>query len=178
MTAIDRTRRRSRGQALVETALVLPIFLGLLMGVVDMGRAVWATTSLNSAAREAARYAIVHGGSASNTCPVGNPAPDAVPPPAATASCPYYSPSRQSIFDAAKAAAIAGGSNVVVKVCYGVNCVPTTDVIGLSGSDTSNNARNQPITVVVSSTVNLVVPSLLGMSTFNLSGSSTMVVNH
>jgi TadE-like protein len=64
MSSHTRSRRGSAGQALVETALILPLFLTLLLGIVDMGRAVWATTSLASAAREAARYAIVHGGTA------------------------------------------------------------------------------------------------------------------
>jgi Flp pilus assembly protein TadG len=164
------TRRGSVGQALVETALVLPIFLVMLLGIVDMGRAVWANTSLASAAREGARYAIVHGGTPSNTCPVGKPAPDAVIPPAPTASCPFPSPSKQSIIDAATATAVAGGSNVTVTVCYGLGCS--------GNNDTTNNARSERVTVVVTSTVNLVVPSLLGRSAFNLSGTSTMVVNH
>lgn len=169
MAALTGSRRRSAGQALVETALILPLFLTLVMGVVDMGRAVWATTSLNSAAREAARYAIVNGGSASNTCPVGPPGPETVIPPA-SASCPYPSPSKQSIVNAAVAAAMAGGSNVTVTVCYGAGCSGNTDA--------GTNARGQTVTVVVTSTVNLIVPALLGRSSINLSGSSTMVVNH
>lgn len=169
MKRLNGRRSLQAGQALVETALVLPIFLACLLGVVDMGRAVWATTSLAAAAREAARYAIVHGGSASNTCPVGPAAPDATIP-AASASCPYPSPSKQSIIDAATAAAIAGGSNVTLTVCYGSGCSGNTD--------TTNNARGQTVTVVVTSTVNLIVPALIGQSSFNLSGSSTMIVNH
>jgi Flp pilus assembly protein TadG len=169
MSPSSRSRHRSAGQALVETALILPVFLMLLMGIVDLGRAVWATTSLASAAREATRYAIVHGGVASDPCPVGPAGPDAVIPAAST-SCPYPSPSKQSIVDAAVAAAIAGGTNVAVTVCYGSGCTGNTD--------TTNNGRGEPVTVVMTSTVNLVVPALLGMSSFNLSGSSTMVVNH
>lgn len=171
MLSIRRSRDRSRGQALVETALILPLFLVLLLGIVDMGRAVWATTSLSSAAREAARYAIVHGGAASTACPVGPPAPD-TNAPAASSACPYPSPSKQAIVDAAVGAAVAGGSNTVVTVCYGANCVGDVDAPG------ATNARGTPITVVITSRVNLVVPSLLGRSSFDLSGSSTMVVNH
>jgi Flp pilus assembly protein TadG len=169
MSWLSRSRSRSAGQALVETALILPVFLMLLMGIVDLGRAVWATTSLASAAREATRYAIVHGGVASDPCPVGPAGPDAVIPAAST-SCPFPSPSKQSIIDAAVAAAIAGGTNVAVTVCYGSGCTGNTD--------TTNNARGEPVTVVMTSTVSLVVPALLGQSSFNLSGSSTMVVNH
>lgn len=171
MLPISRSRDRSRGQALVETAVILPLFLVLLLGIVDMGRAVWATTSLASAAREAARYAIVHGGAASTVCPVGPPGPDTVIP-AASSACPYPSPSKQSIVDAAVAAAIAGGSNTIVTVCYGLNCTGNNDTTN------ATNARGTPITVAVSSTVNLVVPSLMGRPSFTLSGSSTMVVNH
>ena len=167
MISLSRRRHASRGQALVETALILPLFLILVMGVVDLGRAVWATTSLASAAREAARYAIVRGALA--VCQVGTSS-GAAAPPAPSPDCLYPSPSKQGIVDAAVAAAIAGGSNVTVTVCYGLGCTGNTD--------TGNNDRGQPITVVVSSTVGLVVPSLLGMSSFNLSGSSTMVVNH
>lgn len=52
--------RRARGQGLVEFALVLPIFLILLMGVFDLGRAVFAYNSVTNAAREGARLAIVN----------------------------------------------------------------------------------------------------------------------
>lgn len=168
MLRLSSSRHTSRGQALVETALILPLFLILFVAVVDMGRAVWATTSLASAAREAARFAIVRGGS-SAVCQVGTSAGTVVPP-APSPACPYPSPSKQSIVDAAVGAAVAGGSNVTVTVCYGVGCTGNTD--------TGNNARGQPITVVVSSTVDLVVPALLGRTSFTLSGSSTMVVNH
>jgi hypothetical protein len=52
-------RRRSRGQALVEFALVLPIFLLLLFGLIDVGRYVYVSNAFNQAAREAARYGSV-----------------------------------------------------------------------------------------------------------------------
>jgi len=51
---------RPSGQALVEFALVLPIVLLLLMGLFDLGRAVFLANSLTNAAREGARFAIVH----------------------------------------------------------------------------------------------------------------------
>lgn len=58
-------RRRSthadrRGQALVEFALVIPIFLLLLVAIFDLGRAVFAYNTLTNAAREGARLAIVN----------------------------------------------------------------------------------------------------------------------
>ena len=49
------------GQALVELALVLPIFLLIVLGVIEVSRAVWQENTLAYAAREGSRYAIVHG---------------------------------------------------------------------------------------------------------------------
>jgi Flp pilus assembly protein TadG len=51
--------RSARGQALVEFALVLPIFAILLFGIIDFGRYVFTANSLNNGAREAARFTSV-----------------------------------------------------------------------------------------------------------------------
>jgi TadE-like protein len=62
MTLRGRVRRRSarrRGQSLVEFALVLPIFLVILFGLIDLGRAVYLNSTLSQAAREGARLASV-----------------------------------------------------------------------------------------------------------------------
>lgn len=56
----DGARHRSRGQALVETALVLPIFLLVMVALFDFGRAVFSYNTLTNAAREGARMAIVN----------------------------------------------------------------------------------------------------------------------
>ena len=50
-----------RGQALVEAGLTLAIFLSLVFGVCEFGRALWTYTLICHAAREGTRYAIVHG---------------------------------------------------------------------------------------------------------------------
>ena len=49
-----------RGQALVEFAIVIPIFLLLFMAVVDLGTAVFSYNALTNAAREGVRLAIVN----------------------------------------------------------------------------------------------------------------------
>jgi Flp pilus assembly protein TadG len=54
-----RRRQRTRGQALVEFALVLPIFAMILFGIIDLARYVYTLNSLNEAAREAARVGAV-----------------------------------------------------------------------------------------------------------------------
>jgi Flp pilus assembly protein TadG len=53
-------RDRSRGQALVEFALAIPIVLLLMLGILDLGRAVFAYNSVANAARTGARVAIVN----------------------------------------------------------------------------------------------------------------------
>ena len=55
----SRWSRHSRGQALVEFALILPILLILMLGILDFGRAVAAYNSVSNAARSAVRVAIV-----------------------------------------------------------------------------------------------------------------------
>jgi hypothetical protein len=62
-----RMRDERRGQALVEFAVVFPIFLVLLMSVIIFGLYVFYNQQLENAAREAARYAAVH--STGSQCP-------------------------------------------------------------------------------------------------------------
>ncbi len=52
-------RRRERGAALVELAIVASIFLTALFGVVEFGRLFWTHNALRDAARRGARYAAV-----------------------------------------------------------------------------------------------------------------------
>ena len=49
-----------QGASAVEFALVLPILLVLVFGIVDFGRAFNAWIELSGAAREGARYMVVH----------------------------------------------------------------------------------------------------------------------
>ena len=50
----------NRGQAVVELALILPILLFLLIGIMEGGRLFAAYLELQHAARDGARYAAVH----------------------------------------------------------------------------------------------------------------------
>ena len=50
-----------QGQSLVELALVLPMLILILAGVLDLARVYDAHVSITNASREGARYAIVHG---------------------------------------------------------------------------------------------------------------------
>ena len=50
-----------RGAALVEAALVLPIFFMVVLGIIEFGRAMMVGQMVTNAAREAARQAILDG---------------------------------------------------------------------------------------------------------------------
>ncbi|NIM95916.1 MAG: pilus assembly protein [Anaerolineales bacterium] len=53
-------RGRERGQELVEYAIILPIFLLILMSILDLGRAVYCYSAIQNSAREGARYGVIH----------------------------------------------------------------------------------------------------------------------
>ena len=171
-------REHSLGQSLVEFVFVFPIFLAILIGMVDVGRAVWANNAIANAAREAARYAIVHGGSATNPCPVGPPVTSGSNKtviPSASTTCPYPSPSKESIRQTARNYAIAVGYNVTVEVCYSTS---TADCSGDTDASGATNARGTPVTVRVTSQVPMIVPKLVGINEIRVSATSTMLVSH
>ena len=51
-------KEKTRGQSLVEFALILPILLLLLLGIIEGARIIWAYITVQNAAREATRYAV------------------------------------------------------------------------------------------------------------------------
>ena len=51
-------KRSQRSQALIEFALVSPVLLLLLFGIIDIGRAIFYYDTINHAAREGARVAV------------------------------------------------------------------------------------------------------------------------
>jgi len=97
-----REREDERGQSLVEFALLLPLMLLIITGLMDVGRAVWQENTLAYAAREGTRYAIVHGS-------YGSPAADTTDP-----SDPVI---YTQIPNVVRAAAI-GVYNITVNVTY------------------------------------------------------------
>jgi Flp pilus assembly protein TadG len=127
---LRRLARDDRAQSLVEFALVLPIFLLVVTGLIDVARAVWQENTLAYAAREGTRYAIVHGTAGSPIAWTGSNATNTCSNSSVNATC-------QPVFDAVTNAAI-GVPNVAVTVtwpdttggttCYDRNCRVTVDV--------------------------------------------------
>ena len=61
MKQLMNRRHDRRGAAIVEMALVLPIFFGVVLGIVEFGRAMMVSQMVTNAAREATRLAIIDG---------------------------------------------------------------------------------------------------------------------
>jgi Flp pilus assembly protein TadG len=142
--------RGSRGQALVEFALVIPIFLVLLIGLIEGGRYVFHSEILNHATREGARYGVIHG--ANSDCPSG-------PMADGSASCdPDGNNIRQAVLDATVGLVEAGELDVLA---------PTWTP--------NNNNRGSTITVSVQFTYLPIVP-LFGPLTIN--AESSLVINN
>jgi hypothetical protein len=121
---IARIRRRSkpassRGQALVEFALVMPLFVMVLMGVIVLGIIVFYNQQLTNAAREAARYAAIH--SATDPfCPVAGHLDPASPPVGyPTGGCDRVADSwpKMTAFTRSKVFGL-DASNVIVAACW------------------------------------------------------------
>jgi len=62
--------RTDRGSALIEYSITFIVFMSMILGITDFGRAMYAFHFASSAAREGARYAIVRGCTPTTTiCP-------------------------------------------------------------------------------------------------------------
>lgn len=149
---------RSRGQAMVEVALVSPLFFALLFGLIDLGRVIWAIDVVGSAAREGARYASVHAGTP------GIKGNDLKSPDEIKAHALGF--------------VVAGGVNPSATVCFSeVNI--SSQQLGCSG-DTSTGAqvRGNLVTVTVQSSVPVFLGAVFGSGTFPVSATSTVLINN
>ena len=153
----SRRRRRSRGQALAEFALVAPWFFMLLFGIIEAGRFIFYYEMLNNATREGARYAIVNG---ANTlgCPSGPAAPGSTP-------CDV------------------SGTNVVARVTAaaygtmgsGVTVLPQwLQSDGVTGGD---NSRGMTVKVTATYAYSSLVP-LVPLPSITVTAESRLVINN
>jgi len=141
--------QRRRGQALVEFAMVAPIFFLLLFGIIESGRFIFYYETLNNATREGARYAIVNG---ANTigCSTGPAAPG-------TTSCdPAGDDVRERVRDAA------------FGILSGISVDPQWD---------PDNGRGSTVTVTASYTYASLVP-LVPLPPITITAESSLVVNN
>jgi Flp pilus assembly protein TadG len=161
------------GQGIAEFAIVLPLFLLMLFGIIDIGRVIWAYDDVSNAAREGARYASVHGNTRESDptfCQTG-PNLGATPP----SGCPTWSPdSKEPTRIATRTYLIAGGSSAVIQVCYYV----TTPCTGNTDEVHATNSRGAFVTVTATSSVPILTGLLLRRSSFGVSATTTSIVNN
>jgi len=124
----QRRRARTRGQTLLEFAIVAPLFFLLVFAIMDFGRLFFVQMALQDAMREAARYAVT-----------GNQMPDP-----GNGTC--YSRA-QSIMQAAMNAAAGSGVNV--------SSITVTSQSGVTGGVSSSGPGNPNDLVTVTFTGNL-----------------------
>jgi Flp pilus assembly protein TadG len=55
---LPKRRTKNKGQGITEFALILPILLLVILGIIEAGWLIWAYITVQNAAREAARYAV------------------------------------------------------------------------------------------------------------------------
>ena len=157
-------REGETGSALVEFALVAMLFFAMLFGIIDFGRAFYTYHFLSSAARSAARWAMVNGhdcnsdGSCNGTAPMNNG-------PASEADVQNYV---QGLvpegIDSTKVVTTACG--VVGKTC------PASPP-----SCTNSNGPGCTVSVNVSYNLNFLAP-FIHSTTVTLSSTSQMIIAH
>ncbi len=178
-------RRSGHGQALVEFALVIPIFLLMLFGIVDAGRYVYMSSVLSQAAREGARLAAAEASWIGDSAPTF---PDCVVPPSTITSanqgahvCP-----RDNGIDLPADALVAANRMVApfgsVSNIY-ISCDTTANAktgAWTSGTACTANsgATGRFVSVRVLLTFTPITPVIAQiMGTITASGSATMVIN-
>lgn len=146
--------RRARSQAMVELALVLPVSLLIMMGVLDFGRAYLLNVSVQQGAREAARFA------------------------STAASRPIVTDTliRQRLIESS-APAMGGVADTCTS---GAGC---TDAMGtvwtITVTPSGTKTAGSPVTVTAEGQLPLFTGFLtgyVGMSTIRLFGSATFIV--
>jgi Flp pilus assembly protein TadG len=163
-------RARSRGQTLVEFALVMPAFFMLLFGLIDGSRMVFLNSTLSQAAREGAREASVEAswiGSTDSTCgTTGGP------------TCPANNDMfRNHVVAAVNRMTTAFGTIPSSQVA--ISCDATTPPSGSwTGQSCSANTSGNVVSVRVTYTFTALTPlfaQILGNVT--MSGSASMSIN-
>lgn len=145
-------RLRVRGQTLVEFALVAPIFFLILFSIIDFGRYVYTVQILNNAAREGARYAIVHGSAGIPSS--GDPAPGT------TSSDPT---------GANVKAVVRRNAVAVVNSAADLTITPVWPDL--------SNGRGHTVTVTVSYPFKTLIP-IVPLPPITVTGESTLVINN
>ncbi|HEX8940083.1 MAG TPA: TadE family protein [Candidatus Limnocylindrales bacterium] len=167
-----RSRRRPPGQSLVEFALIVPIFLILVFGVIDAGRFVYMNSVLSQAAREGARLAAVEAywvGHTDTAC--NQPGGPVCPADIAALKSDALAAANRMVSPFGSISA----SRIYLS-CDAVGSAPTGTWTGVSCASSFPNSDAVSVRVELTWTpLTPIVGQYLGSRT--ISGSATMVIN-
>lgn len=144
-----------RGAALAEAAIIIPVFLTLVLGMLDLGLCVARFNALSQAARQGARQASVHGSLALASWNGGPWGPSTVNLPLSTQNNDMVNAVSPSL----------------------VGCPTDSTYVQMQWLDNSNDFGKR-VQVTITSTYQPMVTFIFGSPTFNLSASSTMLIAH
>jgi Flp pilus assembly protein TadG len=174
-------RRRTRGQSLVEFALILPVFLLMFFGIVDGARYVYLNSVLSQAAREGARLLSAEAswiGSSDASC---NPDtalsahPGGPVCPATVTGSGTTSLQTHITMAVNRNIAPFGPASVIYFQCNGTGSAPSGNWTGTScGVSAPNNLASVRV-VLTFTPLTPIIAQVMG--TITTSGSATMVIN-
>jgi hypothetical protein len=162
---------RSRGQALVEFAVAAPIIFVLVFGTIEAGRFIFYYQLVSDAAREGARYAIVHG--SRSDCPSGPP------PPGETNPCDPSGANVKAAVDEAALGFASAGELVVFDPVWTSRGILSPPQRG--DASTGGNGRGDHVTVFVDFTYDPILKQIADVSLIpqvTVSAESTLVINN
>lgn len=131
---LGRRRREERGSAAVEFALIMPIFLMLLFGIIDFGYMINRTSVINNAARDAVREASL-GGTEAQVRSAANVSLNGVPNATVAVSC------RKDDGSSCTFATKATGDRAVVRIRYQHQMLTPIGIFMPGGFDLSRTAE-------------------------------------
>lgn len=163
---MKRPNGQRRGQGLAEFALIVPVFLLLALALVDFARGIYVYSVISDAAREGARYAMVHGSlSAADNPP---------------ASGPGTGDPNGTIYVVPKARELAFGldaSALAVGVCWGYGCTVPADC-GIGSNAAMSPVSNVPVTVRTCYDFQPITGSFLRLGPVRLGATATLTITH
>jgi Flp pilus assembly protein TadG len=163
--------RGALGQTLVEFALVFPIFILVLCGLIDMGRAVYSNNTLAQAAREATRLAATQAFWVASADPACNATAGPVCPATVEAL-------KTNVDEAANRMAVGLGTLATSQIYIQCNLASSPPTGAWTGASCDNRHSGDLVSVRITYTFSMLTP-IVGQLADNLSmsASATMLVN-
>jgi hypothetical protein len=145
---------------------VVPLFLILVLGIVDFARGIFTYSVLSNAAREGARYAMVHG-----TLSVDNPPGPSGPGTPDPDGFVYVAPKAREL------ALTLDASTISIGTCWGFGCSIASDCV--TPTDTANApVPDIPVTVRACYDFQPITASFLRVGPLRLSAQATSTITH